>query len=86
MVTMTQQPGHDDDYDLDAPMTLADYVEIVGDTLDEAVDRLEEHEIRKLCEQIRQKIGVILDDGRRRQLDRRDPEQDRDPNDKWWDR
>jgi hypothetical protein len=83
---MTQpiSDGNDDDLDLDAPLTVTDYAEIIADTIDEAVGNLEYSEIEPLCRAIRDKIGAILQENRRW---RPDPDTDRDPNDRrWWDR
>lgn len=80
------QPAFDDD-DFDAPLTMQDYVEIVGDALDEAVDKLEHSEIERLCKAVREKIGAILQENRRwRPDDKPASETDRDPGDRWWDR
>jgi hypothetical protein len=87
--TMTQpvSDGSGDDLDLDAPLTLIDYIEIISDTLDEAVDNLEQREVEQLCRAIREKIGAIVQENRRwRPDDRPAHETDRDPNDRWWDR
>jgi hypothetical protein len=50
------------DLDLDAPLTLTDYIEII---LDEAVHNLEQREIEPLCSAIREKIGAIIQENRR---------------------
>ena len=42
------EPAFDDDEKF-AALTLTDYVEIVADELDEAVDKLNEREIQELC-------------------------------------
>jgi hypothetical protein len=79
------EPAFDYD-DLDAPLTVDDYIEIVADTIDEAVDRLEHGEIERLCAAIRAKIGAILQENRKWRPDKPASETDRDPNDRWWDR
>jgi hypothetical protein len=50
------------DLDLDAPLTLTDYTEII---LDEAVHNLEQREIEPLCSAVREKIGAIIQENRR---------------------
>jgi hypothetical protein len=64
---------------------MQDYVEILGDALDEAAGNLEEHEIEPLGAAIRNKIGAILSEQRRRRPERSAKESERDPNDRWWD-
>ncbi len=78
---MADKSAFDDD-DVFAALTLTDYIEIVGDALEEAVDKLNEREIEELCNAIRSKIDRIKDE----HLEQRpapEPEQARD---RWWDR
>ena len=82
---MTEPAFDEDDY-FDAPLTMQDYIEIVGDALDEAVDKLEHGEIERLCAAVRAKIGAIIQENRRWRPDVAAPEPERDPNDRWWDR
>ena len=73
------KPAFDDD-DFDAPLTMQDYVEIISDTLDRAVDNLEQREIEPLCSAVPEKIGAILQENRKWRPDDKPPsETDRDP-------
>jgi hypothetical protein len=60
---MTEPAPHDDSDipwdDADYNMTLADYVEIIENDIDEAADQLSEADLEKLCEAIRKKIDDI---------------------------
>ena len=83
---MTHEPS-DDDIDLDAPLTVTDYVEMTCDILEEAVDQLKQGEIELLCADIRAKISAILREHRMwRPDDTPGSEDDRDPGNRWWDR
>jgi hypothetical protein len=80
------EPSFDYD-DLDKPLNLRDYVEIVSDTLDEAVDGLEHGEVELLCTVVRAKVSAILKERCMwRPDDRSASDDDRDPNNRWWDR
>jgi hypothetical protein len=60
-VDMTE-PTTDDDEDLsflDTPLTLQDWIGIIGDDIDEAVEGLNSNEVDKLCEFLRSKLDDI---------------------------
>lgn len=83
---MTPAPDNDDHLDdrfFDSPLTLQDYIEIVTDDLNEAVDALNDLEIEPLCRAIRKKLYLILDE--RRSSAEPAPEAEPAP-DRWWDR
>jgi hypothetical protein len=75
---MVNDPALEDDADY-AALTLTDYIEIVDDALDEAVDKLNEQEIGELCRAVRKKIDRIAAD----QTPAPELQQARD---RWWDR
>lgn len=84
---MQSAPGDDgDDFDWDAPLTLIDYVEIIGDTLEEAIDRLEPPEIDQLCAAIRKKLSEILRENRAEPERPATEAPERNDGYRWWDR
>jgi hypothetical protein len=53
----------DDDYDyIDAPMTVQDYIEIVEDALEEAADKLDAVDIKKLIAAVRKKLDALYEE------------------------
>ena len=56
---MTAEPATSDDDEFDAPLTLLDWVEIVTDDLDQAVDALSDGEIEQLIGAVRRKIDEM---------------------------
>ena len=52
------QPSFDDDY-LDTPLKLQDYIEIIGDDIEEAVGALKEQEVEQLVRVIKRKLAEI---------------------------
>ena len=58
---------YDDDDDFDSPLTLKDWVEVIADDLESAVEGLNAKEVEQLCRAIRKKLDDILaeadDDG-----------------------
>ena len=71
------QPLFDDDY-LDAPLKLQDYIEIIGDDIEEAVGALNEQEVEQLVRAIQRKLKDIAGDG--------EPVEEPTPQPQWWQR
>jgi hypothetical protein len=62
---------------LDKPLTVDDYIEIVSDDLEEAVDRLDASDVRKLIAAVRKKLDLLEREAEPEPEERRD---------RWWDR
>jgi hypothetical protein len=62
---MTQPVSDGDDLDLDAPLTVDDYIGIVSDGIEEAAHNLEHLDVELLCRAIREKISAVLLESRR---------------------
>jgi hypothetical protein len=69
----------DQDDFLDQPLTLTDYVEIIVDDIEQAVDALNAPEIEQLCRAVQKKIGSIIDNRRGSVEPESEPARDR-----WW--
>jgi hypothetical protein len=52
----------DDDSWLDEPLTMQDYVEIVGDALEEAEQNLDASDIKKLIAAVRKKLDALYEE------------------------
>jgi hypothetical protein len=79
------EPSFDYD-DLDTPLTLTDYIEIISNDLDEAAHNLDQREIDQLCAAIRKKLSEILRENRAEPERPATEPPERDDGYRWWDR
>jgi hypothetical protein len=69
--------AHDDFDDFLEPLTFEDYTEIVADALEEAADKLDAGDTRKLIAAVRKKLDLLADEAELEPTPR---------GDRWWDR